>query len=37
VLTAAALDFVRVALWLADTPRAATRQAAFVKLLAPNA
>ena len=35
LLTAAALNFLRVALWLADTPLATTRRAAFVTLLAP--
>jgi len=37
LLTAAAMNFVRVAEWLAETPRATTRQAAFVRLLAPTA
>jgi transposase len=34
VLTAAAVDFVRVADWVAETPRARTRQPRFVSLLA---
>ena len=34
VLTAAALNFVRVAEWLAGTPRARTRHSAFARLLA---
>jgi transposase len=32
VLIAAALNFIRVAAWLADTPRARTRQSAFARL-----
>ncbi len=32
LLTAAAMNFVRVSLWLAETPRAPTRQSAFVRL-----
>jgi transposase len=34
VLMAAALNFVRVANWLAGTPRAQTRQSAFTRLMA---
>jgi transposase len=34
LLTAAALNFVRVAAWLTETPRARTRQSAFVRLMA---
>jgi transposase len=34
VLTAAAVDFVRVADWLADVPRARTRRSTFVTLMA---
>jgi len=34
VLTAAALNFVRVGEWLAGTPRARTRESAFVRLVA---
>ena len=34
VLTAAALNLVRVAAWLAGTPLARTRQSAFVRLMA---
>ena len=37
VLTAAAMNFVRVGLWLTGTPRARTRQSPFVALLAPAA
>lgn len=32
LLIAAALNFIRVAAWLADTPRARTRQSAFARL-----
>ncbi len=32
VLTATAMNFVRVSLWFAETPRANTRQSAFVRL-----
>jgi transposase len=32
VLIAAALNFIRVAAWLAETPRACTRQSAFARL-----
>jgi hypothetical protein len=35
VLTAAALNFVRVADWLAETPRAQTRPSPFALLMAP--
>lgn len=35
-LTAAALNFVRVAAWLNDVPRSHTRTAAFVRVLAPT-
>jgi transposase len=35
VLTAAALNFVRVAEWLAGTPRARTRHSPFARLLMP--
>jgi transposase len=34
VLTAAAVDFLRVAAWLADVPRARTRRSTFVTLMA---
>jgi hypothetical protein len=34
VLTAAGLNLVRVATWLAGTPLARTRQSAFVRLMA---
>jgi transposase len=34
VLTAAAVDFVRVAAWLADLPRARTRRSTFATLMA---
>lgn len=34
VITAAALNFVRVAAWLMGTPRARTRQTAYVRLMA---
>jgi hypothetical protein len=34
VATAAALNFVRVAEWLAGTPRARTRPSRFARLLA---
>lgn len=37
LLTAAALNFVGVASWLADTPRAKTQQAPFLKVLASTA
>ncbi|HSH78252.1 MAG TPA: IS1182 family transposase [Herpetosiphonaceae bacterium] len=37
ILTATALNFARVGAWLADTPRAATRQSPFVKLMAQAA
>jgi DDE family transposase len=37
LLTAAALNFVRVGLWLTGTPHARTRQSPFVALLAPAA
>ena len=33
VLIAAALNFIRVAAWLAETPRARTRQSAFARLV----
>jgi hypothetical protein len=33
VLTAAALNFVRVAEWLAETPRAKTRHSSFENLM----
>jgi transposase len=37
LLIAAALNFIRVAAWLAETPRARTRQSAFARLaLAPS-
>ena len=32
VLTATAMNVVRTSLWLAETPRATTRQSAFVRL-----
>ena len=32
---AASLNFVRVASWLAGTPRAQTRESAYLRLLAP--
>ena len=35
VLTAAAIDFVRVAQWLDAVPLATTRQSSFVKLMTP--
>jgi len=35
VLTAVALNFARLAEWLAGTPRARTRRSAFVRLMAP--
>jgi transposase len=34
VVTAAALDFLRVAAWLMGTPRSRTRESAFVRMLA---
>jgi transposase len=34
VLTATALNLVRVAAWLAETPRARTRQSAFLRMMA---
>ncbi len=34
VLTAAAVNFIRIGNWLADTPLATTRQSSFVKLMA---
>jgi len=34
VLTATAMNFVRVSLWLSETPRATTRQSAFQRLIA---
>lgn len=37
LLTAAAVNFVRVALWLDDTPRAKTRRSHFVALMQPAA
>lgn len=37
VLTAAALNFVRVAAWFAGTPRARTRRSPFATLMAPAA
>ena len=37
VLTAAAVDFVRVAAWLADVPRARTRRSTFATLMAQPA
>jgi transposase len=37
LLTAAAMNFVRVGLWLTGTPHARTRQSPFVALLAPAA
>ncbi len=37
VLTGAALNFVRVAEWLAGTPRARTRRSPFATLMAPTA
>jgi transposase len=33
LMTAAALNFVRVAMWLMDEPRARTRQSAFVRMM----
>ncbi len=36
VLTAAAIDFVRVAAWLDDVPLAKTRRSAFVALMQPQ-
>ena len=36
LLTAAAIDFVRVAQWLDDTPLAQTRRSAFVTLMQPQ-
>ncbi len=35
VLTAVALNFVRLAAWVAGTPRARTRRSAFVRLMTP--
>jgi hypothetical protein len=35
VLTAVALTFVRLAEWLAGTPRARTRRSAFLRLMTP--
>ena len=35
VLIGTAINFLRVSEWLAETPKAKTRQSAFVKLLAP--
>jgi len=37
VLTAAAINLSRVAAWLAETPRAQTRQSTFVRLMAVSA
>jgi transposase len=37
VLTATAMNFVRVSMWLSDTPRATTRQSAFQRLIAAAA
>lgn len=37
VLTATAMNFVRVSLWLSETPRAKTRQSAFQRLIAAAA
>ncbi len=37
VLTATAMNFVRVGLWLSGTPRATTRQSAFQRLIAAAA
>jgi DDE family transposase len=37
VLTATAMNFVRVSMWLCDTPRAKTRQSAFQRLIAAAA
>ncbi len=37
VLTAAAINFVRVSEWVAGTPVAKTRRSAFVALMAPAA
>ena len=37
IATAAALNFVRVAAWLAETPKAQTRRSRFAALLAPPA
>ena len=36
VVTAAAIDFVRVARWLDDVPLAKTRRSSFVKLMTPQ-
>jgi len=36
LLIAAALNFIRVAAWLAETPRARTRQSAFARLVAAS-
>ncbi len=37
VLIATAMNFLRVSEWLADTPKAKTRQSAFIKLMKPPA
>ena len=37
VLTATAMNFVRVSLWFSETPRATTRQSAFQRLIATAA
>jgi transposase len=37
VLTATAMNLVRASMWLADTPRAKTRQSAFVRLYTATA
>ena len=37
LLTAAAVNFIRVGLWLDDTPRAKTRRSHFVALMQPAA
>jgi transposase len=37
VLTATAMNFVRVSMWFSDTPRAKTRQSAFQRLIAAAA
>jgi transposase len=37
VLTATAMNFVRVSLWFSETPRATTRQSAFQRLIAAAA
>jgi transposase len=37
VLTATAMNFVRVSMWFSDTPRAQTRQSAFQRLVAAAA